>query len=179
MALIKCPECGKDVSDKAEVCIHCGYPMRQVISSSTPSLKKVCIPCCNGTDYKIKAIKIIREVTGLSLADAKNLSEQACPVVIKNVDANTAEQVAKQFLKAGIRAQVIDFDKEPAFDFDKEPIFETNPLNDMTAPRCPKCGSTSIATVNRGYSLMWGFIGSGKPMNVCQKCGYKFAPGKR
>lgn len=27
MALINCPECGKEVSDKATVCIHCGYPM--------------------------------------------------------------------------------------------------------------------------------------------------------
>ena len=27
MALVKCPECGKKVSDKAPTCIHCGYPM--------------------------------------------------------------------------------------------------------------------------------------------------------
>ena len=27
MALIVCPECGKEVSDKAETCIHCGYPI--------------------------------------------------------------------------------------------------------------------------------------------------------
>lgn len=27
MALIKCPECGKEVSDKAAQCIHCGYPL--------------------------------------------------------------------------------------------------------------------------------------------------------
>ncbi len=27
MALIKCPECGKDVSDKAQSCIHCGCPL--------------------------------------------------------------------------------------------------------------------------------------------------------
>lgn len=27
MALIKCPECMKEISDKAEVCIHCGYPI--------------------------------------------------------------------------------------------------------------------------------------------------------
>lgn len=43
--------------------------------------------------------------------------------------------------------------------------------------KCPKCGSTSIATTNRGYSLLTGFIGSGKPMNVCQKCGHKWKPG--
>ena len=41
---------------------------------------------------------------------------------------------------------------------------------------CPKCGSTDIGVTNRGYSLMWGFIGSGKPMNVCKKCGYKWKP---
>ena len=29
MSLIKCPECGKEVSDKSEVCIHCGYPINK------------------------------------------------------------------------------------------------------------------------------------------------------
>ena len=28
MALIKCPECGKEISDKAENCIHCGFPIK-------------------------------------------------------------------------------------------------------------------------------------------------------
>ena len=41
-------------------------------------------------------------------------------------------------------------------------------------PKCPKCGSTSLATTNRGYSLVWGFVGSGQPMNVCQNCGHKW-----
>ena len=41
---------------------------------------------------------------------------------------------------------------------------------------CPKCGCTDIGVANRGYSLMWGFIGSGKSMNVCKKCGYKWKP---
>ena len=30
MALIKCPECGCKISDKAERCIHCGYPMDEI-----------------------------------------------------------------------------------------------------------------------------------------------------
>lgn len=44
-------------------------------------------------------------------------------------------------------------------------------------PSCPKCGSTSIATVNRGYSVVTGFIGSGNAVNVCQNCGHRFTPG--
>ena len=45
-------------------------------------------------------------------------------------------------------------------------------------PSCPKCGSPSIATINRGYSIVTGFIGSGKAVNVCQCCGYKWPIGK-
>lgn len=30
MALITCPECGKQISDKAPACIHCGCPIQQV-----------------------------------------------------------------------------------------------------------------------------------------------------
>ena len=29
MALINCPECGKEVSDAAKVCIHCGFPLEK------------------------------------------------------------------------------------------------------------------------------------------------------
>ena len=43
-------------------------------------------------------------------------------------------------------------------------------------PKCPKCNSTAIQTVNRGYSFWTGFLGSGSPRNVCQNCGYKWKP---
>ena len=33
MAIIKCPECGKEVSDKAKTCIHCGAPLVKENSS--------------------------------------------------------------------------------------------------------------------------------------------------
>lgn len=29
MAMINCPECGQTVSDKAEICIHCGAPLKE------------------------------------------------------------------------------------------------------------------------------------------------------
>ncbi len=32
MALIKCPECEKEVSDRANACIHCGFPLAQTKS---------------------------------------------------------------------------------------------------------------------------------------------------
>lgn len=35
MALIQCPECGKEISDQAESCPHCGNPLRPVVIEST------------------------------------------------------------------------------------------------------------------------------------------------
>ena len=29
MACITCPECGKEVSSEAKVCVHCGYPLKE------------------------------------------------------------------------------------------------------------------------------------------------------
>src|SRR5690554_6147029 len=33
MALIKCPECGKEVSDKSRECIYCGCPLSNALES--------------------------------------------------------------------------------------------------------------------------------------------------
>ncbi len=31
MGLIKCPECGKEISDKAEICVNCGFPIKNYL----------------------------------------------------------------------------------------------------------------------------------------------------
>lgn len=33
MPLIKCPEYGKEISDKSKQCIHCGYPLQPRLTS--------------------------------------------------------------------------------------------------------------------------------------------------
>lgn len=53
---------------------------------------------------------------------------------------------------------------------------EIEKLNDVkvplkTIPLCPRCNSTSITTIMKGYYL-WG----GTPHNYCQSCGYTWKP---
>ena len=38
MAIINCPECGKEISDRAETCIYCGYPLKEPMKEE--ALKK-------------------------------------------------------------------------------------------------------------------------------------------
>jgi len=40
MALIKCSDCGKEISDKSSVCIHCGCPLEQVKEENKTIIKK-------------------------------------------------------------------------------------------------------------------------------------------
>lgn len=40
MALIKCPECGKEISDKAKACPNCECPMDEMTTSGTVRIKK-------------------------------------------------------------------------------------------------------------------------------------------
>lgn len=39
MALIKCPECGQEVSDKSATCIKCGFPLSSLKTDGTVRIK--------------------------------------------------------------------------------------------------------------------------------------------
>jgi predicted amidophosphoribosyltransferase len=40
MALINCPECGKEISDQAAICIQCGHPIAAKNAAISPSAPK-------------------------------------------------------------------------------------------------------------------------------------------
>ena len=39
MALIKCPECGREVSDRASSCPNCGCPLSEIIKKGVVKIK--------------------------------------------------------------------------------------------------------------------------------------------
>ena len=41
MALIKCPECGKEISDKSKACVHCGFPLDEYTPEPVDSIPVV------------------------------------------------------------------------------------------------------------------------------------------
>lgn len=49
MALINCPECNKEISDKAEFCINCGYKLPQ----PKPTFQGVYCPRCLKSSLKL------------------------------------------------------------------------------------------------------------------------------
>ena len=55
---------------------------------------------------KIKVIKVVREITGLGLKEAKELVESAPKTLKEAVSKETAEDIAKQLTEAGAKAEV-------------------------------------------------------------------------
>lgn len=60
MALIKCPECGTEVSDKAASCPRCGCPINVASNPAlirfeqTYAMRYTCTVTCKGKDYTCK-----------------------------------------------------------------------------------------------------------------------------
>lgn len=165
MSLLKCPECGDQVSEYADKCQKCGCPI-EIIKRKQPKIEGHIYTKINGLEYDVtKVVKLLL-------------------IYYKKDDLNCIEKKeAYEIIRKEFHITPHNFEK--AFDEETMTVAEINcaPIRQSApqpsnVPHCPKCGSTSIATTNRGYSFFTGFLGSGKPVNVCQKCGYKWKPGK-
>lgn len=77
MALIICPECGKEVSDKSENCIHCGFPLKNTkcnINGIIYDFKdELPIALLEKMEDYMPAIGKIREKTSMTLTDGCDL----------------------------------------------------------------------------------------------------------
>ncbi len=142
MALIKCPECQKEISDKSEKCIHCGFPLQKT---------NMCI--VNGQE---KDLSFILDESYSILFKVRDM------IQISGSDIIHVKPIVEKIVETKNIPQFINLPKAKQ---------ETN-----NKVHCPKCSCTDIGVVNRGYSMLTGFIGSGKAMNVCKKCGYKWKP---
>ncbi|WP_418966745.1 zinc-ribbon domain-containing protein [Butyribacter intestini] len=155
MALIKCPECGKEISDKSDKCIHCGFPL-------TKTKNKICI--INGKEYdlsfvldfykdhpdeKVKLIGTFRRMTNCGLKDAKD-------VIDKILETNEIPKV------------LILKQQE-----------SSKPKEEYNKPKCPTCGSTNLSKVSTmskaGSVFMWGlFSQKVKKTWHCNNCKYEW-----
>lgn len=86
MSLIKCIECGNLISDKSEICVHCGCPTSESVPNNQDTIcyindKAIDFSDCISeilnfinNDEIVKAIKIIRVKTYLDLKSSKDFA---------------------------------------------------------------------------------------------------------
>lgn len=89
MALINCPECNNQVSDKADKCIHCGYPLKsnRIIETILGKEYDVSFLLDKSVSQAIQ-IKQIKELTGCDLFTAKAVVLKYHPTIQESQEQN-------------------------------------------------------------------------------------------
>jgi len=110
MALIKCTECGREVSDKANCCVHCGCPL-DIKSDNT---NETTVKTTNETtgvednysieliDYlreRYEVISIIKNFYGISIKEAMDKIESLPCIVGNDMSKDKAIDLAQELTK--------------------------------------------------------------------------------
>lgn len=186
--LIKCPECGGSVSDKAPACIHCGFPLSNIHKEN------ICL--VDGQEYDMTPFKELYDTLSKEAQKGfykKNIEKFGDPrAYVKISYPESFDEYAKitNEINQSVRKHFGWWDQNNnaylGYKFITTCIdhnfqyfeFNTADIPDPSKTvRCPKCGSTSVTPQERGYNLMWGMLGSTKKKNLCQRCGYTWWPG--
>ncbi len=164
MSLIICPECKGKVSDKANTCPHCGYPINKNVQKQY-NIKFV------KASSKVKAISKISQITNMSIECTKKLVDNN-KIIISNIDMDNAKTIKNILLKDNIEVEIEENDN-----FASEN--DHNTLIDINIPKCPTCGSTNIRRIS-GSKKAASIIGFGILSNnlgktyECLNCKYKW-----
>lgn len=199
MALITCPECHGQVSDKAAACPHCGYP----IAVNNPQEQYAfCvisqpIPKSAVQDWeRFTAIRLTMEIAGVSTTTAKNLldtpgsiikdklTEQEAAAVVLNyqkLHIPTAAEQSKYTLRE-VEQEKMDiqnaFLKKRAAEDPNEFFVFKKVWPGMVDLACTMCGqnfSTDIKNVFVANDLV---ITAKRPI-TCTKCQRTASPGTK
>lgn len=173
MALVKCIECGNEVSSFAEVCPKCGCPI-SIIKERATQL----------TDIIVKSIDpkecgwvegFICQTRGMRITEVRKIVNCTPFTIIQGAEFSLAEEIKKLLENEGCTVELAVSNCIEC-KFDKAQLENTALYKKYQPLRCPRCGSTAVTTTSRGYSLLTGFIGSNKTVNRCGKCGHTWKP---
>lgn len=173
MALILCKECKKEISSFVKSCPYCGFPLDNNESSLT--YKIVLCKMTSLYNCKISTPAFLAKITNEDWSIVSDRIKKTPCIVATGLTMYNAQKIKNQLDEYGCTTSI----KEDCGHI--ENTISNKEIDDYylvaeSPIHCPRCNSTSISTGNRGFSLVWGFIGSGKTVNRCGKCGYTWKP---
>lgn len=86
MAMIKCSECGKAISDKATLCIHCGCPVDTINSAKSTCTENNTQPLKDslfGWIFIISVVALIVFLTSMCNSEGYDSNDGLCDICDK------------------------------------------------------------------------------------------------
>lgn len=178
MSLIKCPECGKEISDKAISCPMCGYPIKEISNELQPSPSTTGMNVCPKCGKFIIAKQNCPDC-GTDMIDCNCTEAKWTGMLMDGTLDKWEEQIRNKYVLSSdkfdndlYRNRIKDEKKEDAY---------YNELVNNTPPtiHCPTCSSTNVKKVSgtsKAISVaMFGlFSQKVKKQFHCNSCGYEW-----
>ena len=184
MALITCPECRKQISDKSVHCVHCGFPLIEQESASNPLYNYKDLILKRLRTEKLSSVVVdISKETGISISEVKEYVSQ-----IKNEPKEPSIKQAPRMIKCPQCDNLI-YENETTCRYcgltdikamiiaREERIKAESIIKDI--PKCPYCGSMNIEKIGQLGKItsvgIWGLASNkiGKQWK-CKNCGSMF-----
>ncbi|MFI3325546.1 MAG: zinc ribbon domain-containing protein [Clostridia bacterium] len=201
MALIKCPDCGKEISDRAVTCINCGCPINEIKEQKIFNIDYFILydvrnhkraPLMLNKYYYVSGIANHYKPYENMLVDLYdenfNLISTTKLEKVDAIDPNSEEYKTPNFhilmysfeniyLTSNVK-YIVEHGKEINsqicnYFISSKVVSVESTLQNKSEISCPKCGSTQIQIVARKWSLMTGLL-TNKVDRVCMKCKHKF-----
>ena len=174
MPLLKCIDCGSDVSSYAKMCPHCGCPVTQITDSvNRDKLFGIEVIALPKDDSYISGF--VCQVYNVGYSESLSIIRHTPFIISDGMTSNTANTLKDLLDREGCESRIIE-SKEVTEKFTIQDLKKRKLFQKYQPLTCPRCGSTAVTTGSRGYSLVWGFIGSNKTVNRCGKCGHTWNP---
>lgn len=132
MALIKCAECGKDISSSADICPHCGFRL-----VSDTGICKV-----NGKNYDLSDILEL-------VKDNPMQTDEELDVFVSTINTLVSRTNMKEANGSFLLIQIKDCKKVPVKYSDTVYRHKEKP-QPINIPKCPTCGSPNCRPISDG-----------------------------
>lgn len=187
MALVKCPDCGKEVSDRSTACIFCGCPLNEETLYTEKQNDDVCIVDGKICDLSIAKNELLNNnylgvVRGILDTIANNGFDDSCKqkVTIYMLQYYLDNKAFPAFIDSN---QIPDLRENTAqiyknFRSEINTLEKQNRVQNATI-HCPNCGSANVKKISftkRAASVTFFGLASSSinKQFECKSCGYKW-----
>lgn len=160
-----CPRCNAHFSITTEQCPNCGFSMEEYLH---PDVEDTTI-VINGVTKNIPHLyQAFKEYKAGTINEGKLLQHAVYVSINVQRELQLSDYGVRYFYEYIKQNQIIPKTIHLQTKAEEE--------QEKLIPKCPKCGSTHIEAVKRGWSPLSGLFGSGKTMNYCKTCGHQWRP---
>ncbi|MBR0462052.1 MAG: LD-carboxypeptidase [Erysipelotrichaceae bacterium] len=118
MALIRCPECGREVSELATECIHCGFPLVEkeelvsIVDNLTPvteeTIEAYDVMLVDYGDSKFRTASNLRSLLDITYKEAYSILATLPCYIYNDIPQGDAEYIARKLMNMNMRVAVYD-----------------------------------------------------------------------